>query len=134
MTLSESDEDRTFGVADTEPVEEDPALFVGAEVVPGEGNEVALQQLPYGEHVARPPRPDQPLLTQAATLQPLPARDHRSQEEVAEFGRGRDHPGDVLRRECEQRFGSAAKPAASVGSPVNMEISAAKVPGRHWVK
>ena len=49
-----SDQDRTLGVPDAEPVEQDPALLVGAEVVPGEGNKVALQQLPYGERLARP--------------------------------------------------------------------------------
>jgi hypothetical protein len=30
--------------------------------------------------------------------------------------------------------GSAAYPAARVGSPVNIEMSAANVPGLHWVK
>ena len=49
-----SDQDRALGVPDAEPVEQDPALFVGGEVVPGEGNEVALEQLPDGERLARP--------------------------------------------------------------------------------
>jgi hypothetical protein len=49
-----SNQDRTLGIPDAESVEQDPALFVGSEVVPGEGNEVALQQLPHGERLARP--------------------------------------------------------------------------------
>ena len=49
-----SDQDRAVGIRDAEPVEQDPALLVGGEVVPGEGNEVALQQLPDGERLARP--------------------------------------------------------------------------------
>ena len=50
-----SDQDRAVGLRDAEPVEQDPALLVGGEVVPGEGNEVALQQFPYGERLTRPP-------------------------------------------------------------------------------
>jgi hypothetical protein len=54
MTLSGSDQDRALGVPDAESVEQDPALLVGGEVVPGEGNEVSLQQLAYRERLARP--------------------------------------------------------------------------------
>ena len=49
-----TDEDGAVGIPDAEAFEQDPALFVGGEVVPGEGNEVALQQLPHGERLARP--------------------------------------------------------------------------------
>ena len=49
-----TDQDGAFGVPDAEAVEQGPTLLVGAEVVPGEGNEVALQQLAHGERLARP--------------------------------------------------------------------------------
>jgi hypothetical protein len=49
-----TDQDRAVGILDAESVEQDPALLVDGEVVPGEGNEVALQQLAHGERLVRP--------------------------------------------------------------------------------
>jgi hypothetical protein len=49
-----TDEDGALGIADAESVEQEPALLVSGEVMPGERNEVAFQQLPYRERLARP--------------------------------------------------------------------------------
>ena len=96
---------------DAEAIEQDPAFLVRREVVPGERNQVALQQLSDGERVARPARADQLLLAEAATHEPIAAGDHGSQEEVAEVGgSGRDHPPHVLRRERDERRRSGGVP------------------------
>ena len=49
-----TDQDRAVGIPDAESVEQDPALLVAGEVVPGEWNEVALQQFAHGEGLVRP--------------------------------------------------------------------------------
>src|SRR3954453_1692583 len=49
-----ADQDRALGLPDAKPFDQGPAVGVGGEVVPGEGNEVALQELPYGEGLSRP--------------------------------------------------------------------------------
>jgi hypothetical protein len=83
--------------------------------VPGERNEVALQQLPDGERLTRPSRADQSLLTKAAALEPLPARCHGAQEQVAEPSRRGNHAPHVLRGKGNERRRLGREPCGERG-------------------
>ena len=74
--MTSSERTRTGHSASPMPksLEQDPALVVGGEVVPGEGNQVALQQLPDGERLPDQREPISFCWPRPRPMQPIAAR------------------------------------------------------------